>query len=38
VNEVSKAFFGSHKPALSVVVPTHDLYFGFLIEVEATAK
>jgi 2-iminobutanoate/2-iminopropanoate deaminase len=36
VNEVYSAFFGSHKPARSVV-PTRDLHYGFLIEVEAIA-
>jgi len=36
VNEVYAAFFGSHKPARSVV-PTQDFKYGFLIEVEAIA-
>lgn len=36
VNQVYAAFFGHHKPARSIV-PTRDLHFGFLIEVEAIA-
>lgn len=36
VNQVYTAFFGNHKPARSIV-PTRDLHFGFLIEIEAIA-
>ena len=36
VNRLYAAFFGSHKPARSIV-PTRDLHFGFLIEIEAVA-
>jgi 2-iminobutanoate/2-iminopropanoate deaminase len=36
VNQVYAAFFGSHKPARSIV-PTRDLHFGFLVEIEAVA-
>lgn len=36
VNEVYAAFFGEHKPARAVV-PTKNLHFGFLIEMEAVA-
>ena len=37
VNEIYAELFGSHKPARSVV-PTRDLHFGCLIEVEAVAE
>ncbi len=37
VNERYAAFFGGHKPVRSVV-PTRDLHFGCLIEVEAVAE
>ena len=36
VNEVYAAFFGDHKPARAIV-PTKDLHFGFLIEMDAMA-
>jgi 2-iminobutanoate/2-iminopropanoate deaminase len=36
VNEVYARIFGEHRPARSVV-PTRDLHYGFLIEVEAIA-
>lgn len=36
VNEVYSHIFGEHRPARSVV-PTKDLHYGFLIEVEAIA-
>ncbi|HDL18541.1 MAG TPA: RidA family protein [Bacteroidetes bacterium] len=36
VNEIYAAFFGEHKPARAVV-PTKNLHFGFLIEMEAVA-
>jgi 2-iminobutanoate/2-iminopropanoate deaminase len=36
VNEVYAEFFGNHKPA-RCVIPTRNLHFGALIEVEATA-
>ena len=36
VNEVYSTFFGDHKPARSIV-PTKELHYGFLIEVEAIA-
>ena len=36
VNERYSAFFGDHKPVRSIV-PTRDLHFGCLIEIEATA-
>ncbi|HYC29131.1 MAG TPA: Rid family detoxifying hydrolase [Chitinophagaceae bacterium] len=36
VNEVYSTFFGSHRPARSIV-PTKELHHGFLIEVEAIA-
>ena len=36
VNGVYEDFFGSHKPARTVV-PTRDLHFGFKIEIEAIA-
>lgn len=36
VNKVYEQFFGSHKPARTVV-PTKDLHFGFKIEIEAIA-
>ncbi|MFC1513918.1 RidA family protein [candidate division KSB1 bacterium] len=36
VNEVYADFFGEHKPARAVV-PTRELHFGFLIEMEAVA-
>ncbi len=36
VNAVYSKFFGNHKPSRSIV-PTGELHFGCLIEVEATA-
>ena len=36
VNKVYADFFGKHHPARSVV-PTRELHFGFLIEIEAVA-
>ncbi len=36
VNNVYAEFFGDHRPARAVV-PTRDLHFGFLIEIEAVA-
>jgi 2-iminobutanoate/2-iminopropanoate deaminase len=36
VNEVYARFLGDHRPARAVV-PTGDLHYGFLIEVEAVA-
>ena len=36
VNRVYTEFFGSHRPARTVV-PTGDLHFGFLVEVDAIA-
>jgi len=36
VNEVYGQFFGDHKPVRSIV-PTRELHFGCLIEIEATA-
>ncbi len=36
VNEVYRDFFGTHKPARAVV-PTKDLHYGVLIEIEAIA-
>ncbi len=36
VNEVYKGFFGKHKPARAVV-PTRELHYGVLIEIEAVA-
>lgn len=36
VNQVYSEFFGEHKPA-RVVIPTRELHFGCLIEVETTA-
>jgi 2-iminobutanoate/2-iminopropanoate deaminase len=36
VNAVYAAFFGEHKPARAVV-PTKDLHYGFLVEIEAVA-
>lgn len=36
VNRIYGEFFGNHKPARSVV-PTRDLHFGALVEVEAVA-
>ncbi len=36
VNEIYAGFFASHKPA-RVVVPSRDLHYGALIELEATA-
>ena len=37
VNAIYAERFGSHKPA-RVVVPTRDLHFGCLIEVEVVAE
>lgn len=36
VNAVYSEFFGDHRPARAVV-PTRELHFGFLIEMEAVA-
>ena len=36
INEVYKAFFGSHKPA-RVVVPSNTLHHNCLVEIEAIA-
>lgn len=36
VNAVYARFFGEHRPARAVV-PTRDLHYGFLVEVEAIA-
>jgi 2-iminobutanoate/2-iminopropanoate deaminase len=36
VNEVYAAFFGDHKPARAVV-PTKNLHYGFMIEIDAIA-
>lgn len=37
VDRIYAEFFGSHKPARSVV-PVKELHFGFLIEIEAIAS
>lgn len=37
VNAAYGAFFGEHKPA-RVVVPTRELHFGALVEIEAVAE
>ena len=36
VNEAYTEFFGDHKPARAIV-PTKDLHYGFLIEMDAIA-
>lgn len=36
VNTVYSEFFGDHRPARSIV-PTRELHYGFLIEIEAIA-
>lgn len=36
VNVVYAEYFGSHKPARAIV-PTKDLHYGFLVEIEAMA-
>ena len=36
VNAVYAEFFGDHKPARAVV-PTRELHFGFLVEIECVA-
>jgi 2-iminobutanoate/2-iminopropanoate deaminase len=36
VNAVYAAFFGEHRPARAVV-PTRELHYGLLVEVEAVA-
>jgi len=36
INEVYAAFFGDHRPARAVV-PTKELHFGFLVEIDAIA-
>jgi 2-iminobutanoate/2-iminopropanoate deaminase len=36
VNAVYAGYFGSHRPARTIV-PTRDLHYGFLIEIEAIA-
>ncbi len=37
INEVYAEFFGEHRPA-RVVVPTNELHFGCLVEIEAVAE
>lgn len=37
VNNIYSEFFGSHKPARTIV-PTNTLHFGALIEIEAIAE
>ena len=37
VNEVYAEFFGDHRPA-RIVVPTRELHYGALIEIEAEAE
>ncbi len=37
VNEIYGEYFGSHKPARAVV-PTKELHYGFLIEMEVIAS
>src|SRR3712207_94782 len=36
VNEVYARVFGEHRPARAVI-PTRDLHYGFLVEIEAVA-
>lgn len=36
INQVYAAFFGDHRPARAVV-PTKELHFGFLVEIDAIA-
>lgn len=36
VNQVYSEYFGEHKPARTVV-PTRDLHYGFLVEMDAIA-
>ncbi|WP_234736457.1 RidA family protein [Tellurirhabdus bombi] len=36
INAVYTTFFGEHKPARAVV-PTKELHYGFLVEIEAVA-
>jgi len=36
VNKVYSKFFGDHKPA-RVIVPTRELHFGLLVEIDAIA-
>ncbi|PWT89214.1 MAG: enamine deaminase RidA [Blastocatellia bacterium] len=36
VNQIYARFFGDHRPARAVI-PTRDLHYGFLIEIEAVA-
>lgn len=36
LNEVYAGFFGGHRPARTVV-PTRDLHYGFLVEIDAIA-
>lgn len=36
VNTIYSEFFGAHRPARSIV-PTKELHYGFLIEIEAIA-
>ena len=36
VNKVYAEFFGDHKPARAII-PSRDLHYGFLIEIEAIA-
>lgn len=37
VNKIYAEFFGSHRPARSIV-PVNDLHFGYKIEIEAVAE
>lgn len=36
VNQVYSEYFGEHKPARTIV-PTRDLHYGFLVEMDAIA-
>jgi 2-iminobutanoate/2-iminopropanoate deaminase len=36
INEVYSEFFGDHKPARAIV-PTRELHYGFLVEMDAVA-
>ena len=37
VNAVFKGYFGEHKPA-RVIIPTRELHYGLLIEIDAIAE
>lgn len=37
MDKIYSQYFGNHKPA-RVVIPTTELHFGYLIEIEAIAK